>query len=96
MLISGIIRRIDDLGRIAIPKDIRRQLAIREGDALEIVVIGGNIIQISKYMPAEEYVTALQHLMRNIDGDTCFSDDEHLEIMDSLSAALKKIQEAVK
>ena len=95
-MISGIIRRIDDLGRIAIPKDIRRQLEIKEGDALEIAVIGGNIIQISKYMPAEEYVTALQHLMRNIDSDTCFSDDKHLEIMDSLSAALKKIQEAVK
>lgn len=35
---QGIIRRIDDLGRIAIPKDIRRLLRISDGDALEIYV----------------------------------------------------------
>lgn len=33
---TGIIRRIDDLGRIVVPKEIRRNLHIREGDALEI------------------------------------------------------------
>ena len=33
---TGIIRRIDDLGRIVIPKEIRRSLAIKEGDPLEI------------------------------------------------------------
>lgn len=36
MKATGIIRRIDDLGRIVIPKEIRRTLRIREGDALEI------------------------------------------------------------
>lgn len=95
-MISGIVRRIDDLGRIAIPKDIRRQLEIKEGDALEIAVIGGHLIQISKYVPAEQYASVLQHLMRNIDSDTCFSDEEHLEIMDSLKVALGKLQAAIK
>ena len=33
---TGIVRRIDDLGRVVIPKEIRRTLRIREGDALEI------------------------------------------------------------
>lgn len=33
---TGIIRRIDDLGRVAVPKEIRRNLHIHEGDALEI------------------------------------------------------------
>lgn len=35
---TGIVRRIDDLGRVVIPKEIRRSLKIREGDALEIYV----------------------------------------------------------
>lgn len=36
MKATGIVRRIDDLGRIAIPKEIRRSMKFREGDALEI------------------------------------------------------------
>ena len=38
MKATGIIRRIDDLGRVAIPKEIRRNLKIREGDPLEIFI----------------------------------------------------------
>lgn len=36
MKATGIIRRVDDLGRVVIPKEIRRNLGIREGDPLEI------------------------------------------------------------
>ena len=36
MKATGIVRRIDDLGRIVIPKEIRRTMRIREGDPLEI------------------------------------------------------------
>lgn len=36
MIATGIIRRIDDLGRIVIPKEIRRSLGIKEGDPLEV------------------------------------------------------------
>ena len=38
MKATGIIRRIDDLGRVVIPKEIRRTLSIREGDPFEIVI----------------------------------------------------------
>ena len=38
MRATGIVRRIDDLGRIAIPKEIRRTMQIREGEALEMYV----------------------------------------------------------
>ena len=45
---TGIIRRIDDLGRIVIPKEIRKQLRIRDGDDLEIY-INDNKIVLQKY-----------------------------------------------
>ena len=40
MKATGIVRRIDDLGRVVIPKEIRRTLRIREGDPLEIMQSG--------------------------------------------------------
>ena len=50
MKATGIIRRIDDLGRVVIPKEIRRNLCIREGDPLEIFVDKGGVYLI-KYQP---------------------------------------------
>ena len=41
---TGIVRRIDDLGRVVIPKEIRRTLRIRDGEALEIEVRDDNIV----------------------------------------------------
>ena len=43
MSTTGIIRRIDELGRIVIPKEIRKSLRIKNGDNLEILVDGENI-----------------------------------------------------
>ena len=48
MISSGIIRRIDDLGRIVIPKEIRKKLHIKTGDNLEILIDGDSII-LKKY-----------------------------------------------
>lgn len=48
MYTSGIVRRIDDLGRIVIPKEIRKKLRIRDGENLEILVEQGNIL-LKKY-----------------------------------------------
>ena len=44
MKATGVIRRIDDLGRIVIPKEIRKNLKINEGDSLEIYVDDSNVI----------------------------------------------------
>lgn len=44
MYTTGIIRRIDDLGRIVIPKEIRKKLRIRDGDSLEILVHDNQIV----------------------------------------------------
>lgn len=48
MKATGIVRKIDDLGRVIIPKDIRRSLKIREGDPLEIF-IENNCVCFQKY-----------------------------------------------
>lgn len=47
---TGIVRRIDDLGRVVIPKDIRRSLDLKEGDPMEICVNGRQVI-FEKYEP---------------------------------------------
>ena len=51
---TGIIRRIDDLGRVVIPREIRRTLRIREGDPLEIFVRGEGEVTFKKYSPIGE------------------------------------------
>lgn len=50
MIATGIVRRVDDLGRISIPKEIRRELGIKEGDALELFK-DGKFIVFKKYFP---------------------------------------------
>ena len=49
MKATGIVRRIDDLGRIVVPKEIRRTLRIREGDPLEIFTDREGEIILKKY-----------------------------------------------
>lgn len=66
MKATGIVRRIDELGRVVIPKEIRRTLRIREGDPLEIFTDKEGEIILKKYSPinelgdfAKEYADAL-------------------------------------
>ena len=54
MKATGIVRRIDDLGRIVIPKEIRRTLRIREGDPLEIFTDREGKVILKKYSPIGE------------------------------------------
>ena len=65
MRATGIVRRIDDLGRVVVPKEIRRTLRIREGDPLEIFTDKDGEIILKKYSPigelgafAQQYVEA--------------------------------------
>jgi len=51
---TGIIRRVDDLGRVVIPKEIRRAMKIKEGDPLEVVAVDDGIVCFRKYEPEKE------------------------------------------
>lgn len=56
MKATGVVRRIDDLGRVVIPKEIRRQMAIKEGDPLEIFTTTDGCVCFKKYrMYDKEY-----------------------------------------
>lgn len=55
MRATGIVRRIDDLGRVVIPKEIRRSLRIKEGDPLEIFTTREGEVVFKKYNYADEH-----------------------------------------
>ncbi|MGG5463157.1 stage V sporulation protein T [Clostridium sp. B9] len=84
MKATGIVRRIDDLGRVVIPKEIRRTLRIREGDPLEIFTDREGGVILKKYSPigeltdfSKEYAEALQqstgHIILISDNDAFIS-----------------------
>ncbi len=73
MKATGIVRRIDDLGRVVIPKEIRRTLRIREGDPLEIFTDREGGVILKKYSPigeltdfSREYAESLQQAIGHI------------------------------
>lgn len=91
MKATGIVRRIDDLGRVVIPKEIRRTLRIREGDPLEIFVDREGEVILKKYSPirelgefAKEYAESLFEATGHI---TCIADRDTII---AVSGASKK------
>jgi AbrB family transcriptional regulator (stage V sporulation protein T) len=88
---TGIVRRIDELGRIVIPKEIRRTLRIREGDPLEIFTDKEGEIILKKYSPigelgefASQYAESLYKTSGHI---TCITDKDSVI---AVSGASKK------
>ena len=82
MKATGIVRRIDDLGRVVIPKEIRRTLRIREGDPLEIFTDREGEIILKKYSPigelgtfAKDYAETLSQTSGHI---TCIVDKDQI------------------
>lgn len=64
MKATGIIRRIDDLGRIVIPKEIRKTMHIRESDPLEIFTERDGDIILKKYSPIGELGNSAKAICR--------------------------------
>ena len=82
MKATGIVRRIDDLGRVVIPKEIRRTMRIREGDPLEIFTDREGEVILKKYSPigelgdfAREYV---EFLYQNLGYIVCVVDKDSI------------------
>lgn len=108
MKATGIVRRIDDLGRVVIPKEIRRTLRIREGDPLEIFVDRDGEVILKKYSPigelgdfAKEYADSLHeavgHIAMIADRDTIIAvaGAAKKEFLNRpISAAVEKVMES--
>lgn len=62
---TGVIRRIDELGRIVIPKEIRKNLGIREGDNLEIL-IENDKLTLQKFSKITNYQEDIENIIYNI------------------------------
>lgn len=85
MKATGIVRRIDDLGRVVVPKEIRRTLRIREGDPLEIFTDREGEIILKKYSPigelslfAKQYADSLAQTSGHI---VCITDRDQIIAM---------------
>ena len=70
MKATGIVRRVDDLGRIVIPKEIRRTLRIREGDPLEIYTEKDGGVIFRKYSPMGDLQEFASQMCESIGANT--------------------------
>lgn len=82
MKATGIVRRIDELGRIVVPKEIRRTLRIREGDPLEVYTDREGEIILKKYSPVGEMVNFASQYAKVLSETTgrlvCITDKDHV------------------
>lgn len=82
MKATGIVRKIDDLGRVVIPKEIRRTLRIREGDPLEIYTDTEGKVIFKKYSPVGElsqFASEYTEVLFQMSGmPTLVSDRDHI------------------
>ena len=107
MKATGIVRRIDDLGRIVIPKEIRRSFRIKEGDPLEIFTDSEGEVVFKKYSPIGElssFATQYAEVLNKIgDCPVIITDNDHViaasgvskrEVMERrVTSALEEIME---
>lgn len=88
---TGIIRRVDDLGRVVIPKEIRRNLGIYEGEALEIYVGDGGVLfkKFDTHLSRET-----QALWDKVEMNIPYDDPNRHAILDALTKAKNLLQKS--
>ena len=91
MKATGIVRRVDDLGRIVIPKEIRRTLRIREGDPLEIYTEKDGGVIFRKYSPMGDLQEFAAQMCESIGANTgCVAAVSDRDSIIALSGAPKR------
>ena len=84
MNFTSIIKRIDNLGRIVLPKDVRRKLKLKENDEVEIVVGEDGFIELKKYSAIDEYkdecITLVNLLEELIDKEVIVTDNSSIYV----------------
>ncbi len=63
---TGIIRRIDDLGRVVIPKEVRKTAMLKEGDPLEIFLDKENNVLLKKYCPIDKITNFADNIAKSL------------------------------
>lgn len=66
MKATGIVRRIDDLGRVVIPREVRKNMGIKEGDPLEIYTNGKGEVIFKKYSPLGGFAEGMETVIRSL------------------------------
>lgn len=88
----GITRRLDDLGRIVIPKEIRRTMGVKEGDALEMFIDKetGGLVLVPYFSTASDKVGAIAETLNTIGASP-----EEWEIAEELKNIAKKFRKTL-
>lgn len=85
MRATGIIRRVDDLGRIVIPKEVRRTLQISEGTPMEFYILPDGIT-LKVYHPETELLDIVEHFNSVLDNSDDLEIDKIIEVRKHLRA----------
>ena len=87
---TGIIRRIDELGRVVIPREIRNRIDIREGDPFELFTDNEGVY-FKKYNPGSGLVERVNRLMQEIKDNEEIGNDTRREVIESLRKIIETL-----
>lgn len=90
MKATGIVRRVDDLGRIVIPKEIRRTLGVTDGTPMELFTEGKKLI-VQKYIPEMDFKNSVDDLRKVFYETEEFFDAETANKIEEYIKALTEI-----
>lgn len=86
MRATGIVRRVDDLGRIVIPKEIRRKLLIKDGEPMELFIEDDGVV-FKKYRAAKSSIDVIEEAISFIYNDDEIDFEQREDIISKLKEA---------
>lgn len=88
----GIVRRIDSLGRVVLPKELRITLDIQDNDPIEMFTDDGGLIVLRKYSPAGDYAEQVRRLVKNIAADSALDPKTRGAVVDVLDKLIAELE----